>query len=155
MLQKKYFNLLWLLMRIWFGSLLLYTSLHPTHSNGLFILFRWFGDAADEETRDLTPRIAREIEFISGLLILIGLFTKRVNTFLAIFLLMAVVASKIGWIDFDNANKALTNIFFWFSCLLIFFGPGNWSFDHFFFRKTGRDKTVRNGYAGRRIEKKP
>ncbi|HEX4852256.1 MAG TPA: DoxX family protein [Puia sp.] len=135
MWQKKYFDLFWLLCRIWFGSLLLYNSLYPAHSNALYILSQWLGNTLDDDTRDLVPRIAREIEFICGLLVLLGLFTRKVNALLATFMLAAVISSKIGWIEFDNANKALTNIFFWFSCLFIFFGPGKWSLDQFFFRK--------------------
>lgn len=138
MLQKKYFDLIWLLLRIWFGTLLLYNSLYPSPSNTLFILFKWFSDILDSEARDLIPRIAREIEFISSLLVLAGLFTRKINAFLAIFILVAVISSKMAWLNFDNANKALTNIFFWFSCLFIFFGPGKWSLDSILFRKRGK-----------------
>jgi len=122
-------------IRAWLGALLVYNGLHLSSGDSLSVLFNSVSEKSVTGETDVVIYITKMIELICGAFIFLGLYTRVLAICIAIAMLFATIASKMNLIALGNANNAFTNIFFWLSSLVIFFGPGKRSLDYLFFGK--------------------
>jgi len=128
-------------IRVWLGSLLVYNGLHLSEDDALSLLLKSESIKSVIGETDTVNYIAKMIDLISGTFIFLGLYTRAFSIFIALAMLIGTIASKSNLINLGNSNNAFTNIFFWFSSLVIFFGPGKKSLDYLFFGKEPGFKT--------------
>jgi len=87
----------------------------------------------------LTPFVSG-VEFVGGILLLIGLLTRFAAVPLMVVMVVAVIAAKLG--DIDSLEDFLgfeeVSYFVMFAWLAIA-GPGPVSVDHFVLKASGRD----------------
>lgn len=132
---KKYgFDYYLFLVRIWFASLLIYHGFSMSDKDTVNIVCHWiFGSVLSP---DIITYIAKIIYWVCALPMIAGLFTRFFCGLIGSIMLIAMLLFFIFHsIDLDGGNLALTRYFFWFSVILIFFGPGAWSADHFMSEK--------------------
>jgi putative oxidoreductase len=87
----------------------------------------------------LTPLVSG-VEFVGGLLLLIGLFTRLTTVPLMIVMVFAIILARLGEITsleefFGNEEVAYFVLFAWLGAA----GPGPVSLDHFVLKAAGRD----------------
>ena len=90
----------------------------------------------------LTPFISG-VEFVGGLLLLIGLFTRLTAVPLMIVMVVAIILARLGDVTsledfFGSEEVAYFVIFAW----LAIAGPGPVSVDHFVLKASGRDSAA-------------
>jgi putative oxidoreductase len=97
--------------------------------------FRDWGIPAPEI---LTP-LASGIEFVGGLLLLVGLLTRFAAVPLMIVMVVAIVSAKLGEIDSIVTLLGFEEVsYFVMFAWLAIAGPGPVSLDHFVLRAAGR-----------------
>jgi uncharacterized membrane protein YphA (DoxX/SURF4 family) len=99
----------------------------------------WFGDEMGLPAPLVMAFLAKSTEFLCGILICIGLFTKISSLMIAIVMLVATLVANINY----SGNEAIirqdgvvTISCFLFACLLVQSGGGKYSLDRVFFRKS-------------------
>jgi putative oxidoreductase len=98
--------------------------------------FRDWGIPAPEF---FTP-LASGIEFVGGLLLLVGLLTRFAAVPLMIVMVVAIVSAKLGEIDSVVTLLGFEEVsYFVMFAWLAIAGPGPVSLDHFILRASGRD----------------
>jgi uncharacterized membrane protein YphA (DoxX/SURF4 family) len=128
---KKYgFDYYLLLVRIWFASLLIYHGFSMTEKDTVYVVFHWiFGSVMSPVTIN---NLAKVIEWVCALPSIAGLYTRFFCGVIGFIMLFAIVLFFIFHaIDLSGGTLALTRYFFWFSIIIIFFGPGAWSADRY------------------------
>src|SRR5471030_2288908 len=90
----------------------------------------------------LTPFVSG-VEFVGGLLLLIGLFTRLTAVPLMIVMVVAIILARLGDVTsledfFGSEEVAYFVIFAW----LAIAGPGPVSVDHFVLKASGRDSAA-------------
>ena len=127
-------KLLLLIIRIWLGSLLIYTSILNTDHDAMYLFFVWASGKLGIAAGVWVTSIPKGIELACGVLLMLGLFRKISSTVIAVFMLIITIFSKLHFITVGDANHAYVNIYFWLSALVLFFRPQNWSLE----RRAGR-----------------
>jgi len=129
--QSVYYNF-FVILRLWFASLLLYHGFTQADKDSLYMLLNWLFNRNNQLHSNGIIYLTKIIEWISGLLILLGLFTRICSAFIAILMFVAICVSVGHIIDFGGENDARTKIFFWLACIFLIYGGGKLSFDlHF------------------------
>jgi len=119
-----------LLLRIWFGSLLIYHGFSMSEKDTVYIVCHWILNSV--LSPQITFYLAAVIEWVCAVSLIAGLFSRFYCGVIGFFMLFAMVLFFIfHTINLDGGSLALTRYFFWFSILFIFFGPGIWSVDRF------------------------
>ncbi len=99
----------------------------------------WFGDEMGLPAPLVMAFLAKSTEFLCGILICIGLFTKISSLMIAIVMLVATLVANINYSG-DGAiirqDGVVTISCFLFACLLLQSGGGKYSLDRVFFRKS-------------------
>ncbi|MDN3657735.1 DoxX family protein [Ferruginibacter paludis] len=88
----------------------------------------------------LMPYIGKSAEFLCGLLLLLGLFT-RISA-LMLIISMAYITFKIGHGKFWYEDQH-PFMFVLFGLLFFFTGPGKWSLDHVLFKPKAKYTTYK------------
>ena len=129
---KNALAVLLLVARFWFASLLLYSGFHITGKDTFYMLFDTMtGSGRSLSSPNSIRYLAKIIEILLGLSLFTGLFTRASCGLLMVIMLIAIITSMAGVIDFGNSNGALTKIFFWFAGIFLVYGAGKWSLDHY------------------------
>jgi putative oxidoreductase len=125
-----------LAVRIVVGSVFLQTGWQKLHALPRMIQnFRDWGIPAPEI---LTP-FASGIEFVGGLLLLVGLLTRFAAVPLMAVMVVAIISAKAGEIDSFVTLMGFEEVsYFVMFAWLAIAGPGPVSLDHFVLRAAGR-----------------
>ncbi len=87
----------------------------------------------------LTP-FASGAEFVGGILLLVGLFTRFAGPALVIVMIVAIVSAKLDQIDSLETFLGFEEVsYFVMFAWLAIAGPGPVSLDHFVLKASGRD----------------
>jgi len=98
--------------------------------------FRSWGIPAPEI---FTP-LASGIEFVGGILLLVGLLTRFAAVPLMIVMVVAILSAKLGDIDSFVTLMGFEEVsYFVMFAWLVIAGPGPVSVDHFLLKASGRD----------------
>jgi putative oxidoreductase len=118
------------LLRITIGAMMVYHGAEVFNAAQMKEYANWdiFKNAS---APFLMPYLGKAGEFISGLLLLLGLFTRIAAAILIIS--MCYITFKIGHgaIWYGDQHPFM---FVLFGVLFFFAGPGQWSLDHIFFK---------------------
>ena len=118
------------LLRIIVGAMLLYHGAEVFNAAQMKVYAQWdiFKNTSNPS---LMPYIGKSAEFISGLLLLVGLFTRIAAVIL--IATMCVITFKIGHgiVWYDDQHPFM---FVLFGLLFFFSGPGKWGLDNIFFK---------------------
>jgi putative oxidoreductase len=107
---------LFLFIRTWFGSLLIFNGIHSITSDKSTLFFNWsFGNSSTFTNVLLWTACFAEIIF--GLFIVTGMFTRIVSIAVAICIAIAIFSSIAQKIDFAGYYISMASILFWFSCI--------------------------------------
>ena len=125
-----------LAVRIVVGWVFLWSGWEKLHALPRMIQnFRDWGIPAPEI---LTP-LASGIEFVGGLMLLVGLLTRFAAVPLRVVMVVAIVAAKLGEIDSIVTLLGFEEVsYFVMFAWLAIAGPGPVSLDHFLLRAAGR-----------------
>ncbi len=127
---KKYtFDNYLFVVRIWFGSLLIYHGFSMSEKDTVYIICNWiFGKSG--RSPEIIFYLARGIEWICALSLIAGLYTRVSCVIIGLIMFFAIVLfSLFHAIHLGGGGLALTRYLFWFSVIFIFYGSGIWSAD--------------------------
>ena len=130
-----------LLARLWLGRSMIMggqSILRFFRSQELRDFFQnWFGNELGFPAPLLMAFLAKGTEFLCGILICIGLFTKISSMLIAIVMLVATLVANINYHgdgSLIRPDGLVTISCFLFACLLVQSGGGKYSLDHFIFK---------------------
>jgi uncharacterized membrane protein YphA (DoxX/SURF4 family) len=123
-----------LLVRIWLG----YRLCGASYSSVVDIIFhpkeraffqQWFGDELHFPMPVMMAFLAKGAEFLGGILIFIGLFTRASALLIAFTMMVATLTANLG----ENfvIDGGFTISYFMFALILIVQGGGKYSLDYF------------------------
>jgi uncharacterized membrane protein YphA (DoxX/SURF4 family) len=110
-----------------------------TANRSFFI--HWFGHDLGFPAPLLMAFLAKVTEFVGGILVCLGLFTRVSATLIAVDMLVATLVANIDYHHIDHLfrqDALITISSFLFSCLLIMKGAGRYSLDNITFQKKYR-----------------
>ncbi len=129
-----------LLLRLWLG----YTMIEGGKS--VLTLFtadkeffrQWFGRDLGFPAPLLMAFLAKGTEFVGGIFVCFGLFTRMSSLFIAFVMLVATLAANVDYhmkehLLIEDAFVTISS--FLFACLLTISGAGIYSLDNVFFKK--------------------
>jgi putative oxidoreductase len=124
---------------------------HADHDHGGQSIFRffssqelrdffedWFGNELGLPTPLLMTFLAKGTEFVCGIFVGLGIFTRISASLLAFVMLVATLTANLdhkGAERFIQPDGVVTISALLFACLLIFSGAGEYSFDNLLFRR--------------------
>ena len=130
-----------LLVRLWLGRSMIMggqSILRFFRSQELRDFFQnWFGNELGFPAPLLMAFLAKGTEFLCGILICIGLFTKISSMLIAIVMLVATLVANINYHGNGSVIRpdgVVTISCFLFACLFIQSGGGKYSLDRFIFK---------------------
>lgn len=130
-----------LLTRLWLGYSMIsggQSILRFFSSQELRDFFvNWFGNELGFPAPLLMAFLAKGTEFVGGILVGLGLFTRISSSLLAIVMLTATLVANLdyhGGESFIRQDGLVTISCFLFACLLVFSGAGKYSGDFFMFK---------------------
>ncbi|PWT76860.1 MAG: hypothetical protein C5B59_05435 [Bacteroidetes bacterium] len=127
-----------LLFRLWMGLTMI------GHGKLLFEKSEWpffisrFGDELHLPAPLIVFFFAKGSEFLGGILISFGLFTRIAAAFIVFTMVAATLAANRHQIY--SGEGAITISFMLFAFVLMLFGSGHWSLDHFLSRRKEKNK---------------
>jgi uncharacterized membrane protein YphA (DoxX/SURF4 family) len=131
-------NILLLLIRIWLG----YRMITASYSSVTGIIFhpeeraffeKWFGEELHFPLPLFMAFLAKGAEFIGGIFLLSGLFTKVSASLIAFTMFVATVTANLGK-DFV-IDGGFTISYCLFALLFLLWGGGKFSLDYLLFKK--------------------
>lgn len=136
--EKKAWNILLLLIRIWLG----YRMFTASYSSVVDIIFHpqervffenWFGKELHFPMPVIMAFIAKGAELSGGLFVFMGLFTRIAASVIAFTMLVATLVANLG----ENfvIDGGFTISYFLFAIILVKVGAGKYSLDHLFRKK--------------------
>jgi putative oxidoreductase len=127
------------ILRIIIGAMMVYHGIEVFNAAQMKAYAQWdmFKNASSPA---LMPYIGKSAEFLSGILLLLGLFT-RIGAAILI-LSMCYITFKIGHGKFWYEDQH-PFMFILFGLLFFFVGPGKWSLDHIVFKPKSKYTTYR------------
>jgi uncharacterized membrane protein YphA (DoxX/SURF4 family) len=136
--NPKYWPILLLLIRIW----LCYAMIRNGNSViGIFnnenerIFFRkWFGEELHFPAPLLMAALAKGSEFIGGILLGLGLFTRLSASFVAFTMFVATVTANLNKENF-NIDGGFTISYMLFALIFVVWGAGIYSLDYLIGRR--------------------
>jgi putative oxidoreductase len=134
--QNPLFNIFLLIIRLWLGQIMIsggQSILRFFSSQELRDFFvDWFGEQMGFPFPLLMAFVAKSTEFLGGILISLGLFTRISASLVAVVMLVATFAANIDYTgegNFIRQDGLVTIPCFLFACLLVFTGAGKFSID--------------------------
>ena len=131
-----------LLCRLWLGRTMItggQSILRFFSSQELRDFFEnWFGNELGFPAPLVMAFLAKGTEFICGILVCLGLFTRISSSLLSVVMLVATFTADLdydGSEGFIRPDGLVTISSFLFACLLIFSGGGTYSLDNVLFKK--------------------
>jgi uncharacterized membrane protein YphA (DoxX/SURF4 family) len=144
-INEKMWNIYLLLARLWLGRTMIdggQSILRFFSSQELRDFFEnWFGNELGFPAPLLMAFLAKGTEFVGGILVVIGLFTRISSFLLAIVMLVATLTANLDYQfteGFIRQDGLVTIPCFLFACLLVLAGAGKYSCDSLFFKKNFR-----------------
>ena len=139
--KNRVWDIYLLLTRLWLGRSMIsggQSILRFFSSQELRDFFQnWFGDELGFPAPLLMAFLAKGTEFVGGILVCLGLFTRISSSLLAIVMLTATLVANLdyhGGESFIRQDGLVTISCFLFACLLIFSGAGKYSCDSLIFK---------------------
>jgi putative oxidoreductase len=126
-------------LRIIIGAMMVYHGIEVFNAAQMKAYAQW-DMFKNSSYPALMPYIGKSAEFLSGLLLLLGLFT-RIGAAILI-LSMCYITFKIGHGKFWYEDQH-PFMFILFGLLFFFAGPGKWSLDHIVFKPKSKYTTYR------------
>jgi putative oxidoreductase len=105
---------------------------------------KWFGDELHIPSPVFMAFLAKGSEFIGGILLAPGLFTKAAASFVAFTMLVATLVANLGK-DF-NIDGGFTISYCLFALIFIVWGGGKYSLDYLLFKEY--QVKIKGKYAG-------
>lgn len=134
-------NVYLLIVRLWLGYSMIMggqSILRFFSSQELRDFFQnWFGNELGFPAPLLMAFLAKGTEFLGGILVGLGIFTRMSSAFLAIVMLVATLVANVdytGTEGFIRQDGVVTISCFLFSCLFILSGGGKYSLDNLLFK---------------------
>lgn len=127
------------LLRITVGALILYHGIDVFNQAQIKEYAQW-DVFKNSSSPVLLPYVGKATEFLCGLLLLLGLFT-RIGALILIFS-MAYITFKIGHGKFWYEDQH-PFMFVLFGLLFFFTGPGKWSLDNIIFKPRSKYTTYK------------
>jgi uncharacterized membrane protein YphA (DoxX/SURF4 family) len=109
--------ILFVCLRIWFGSLLIIDCGNSVIINKQTLFFDWIFKQDNIQFDPWLYWIIFIAQIISGLLIMIGLFRKFFSKAIMLIMLLMIVFSFFKPINFESYYFVMTVILFWFACI--------------------------------------
>ncbi|MFZ1676312.1 MAG: DoxX family protein [Saprospiraceae bacterium] len=135
-------NIYLLLTRLWLGYSMIMggqSILRFFSSQELRDFFQnWFGNELGLPAPLLMAFLAKGTEFVGGIFVSLGMFTKISSSLIAFVMLVATLMANINYRGHEGLIKqdgVVTISCFLFACLLILSGAGRYSIDRFVFQK--------------------
>jgi Predicted membrane protein len=132
-----------LFIRVWLGYRMItasYSSVtgmltSPTERE---FFTKWFGNELHFPFPLVMAFLAKGSELLGGILVLIGLFTKKAATLIAFTMFIATVTANLGkdWV----IDGGFTVSYFLFGLILAVMGGGRFSLDYILFESPLKDK---------------
>jgi len=138
--RKKTREVVLFLIRVWLG----YRMIGASYSSVIDILFhpkeraffeKWFGEELHFPMPLLMAFLAKGSEFLGGVFLIPGLFTKASAMLVGFTMLVATLTANLGK-DF-TIDGGFTISYVLFALVLILEGGGKYSLDYFLFRRKG------------------
>jgi uncharacterized membrane protein YphA (DoxX/SURF4 family) len=130
-------NVILLLIRLWLAYAMIKSGncvLDIISSSDERIFFKkWFGEELHFPLPVFMAILAKGSEFIGGILLAAGLFTRVSASFIAFTMLVATLTANLG-ADF-NIDGGFTISYFLFALIFIVWGGGKFSADYLLFKK--------------------
>jgi len=135
--QPGIWNVVLLLVRLWLAYAMIKSGncvLHIISSPEERLFFKkWFGDELHFPFPVFMALLAKGSEFIGGILLTAGLFTRVAASFVAFTMLVATLTANLGK-DF-NIDGGFTISYFLFATIFVIWGGGKYSADYLLFKK--------------------
>ncbi len=137
--KAQTWNYLLLILRIWLG----YRMFTAGYSSVIGILTsaderaffqKWFGDELHFPIPVVMAFLAKGSEVLGGILVFLGLFTKKGAALIVFTMLIATVTCNLG--KNFNIDGGFTISYILFASIFILWGAGKFSLDSLFFNKT-------------------
>ena len=107
---------LFLFIRIWFGSLLIFNGIRSITQDESVLFFNWSFGNGSAFTKGIMW-VACIAEIICGLFIITGLFLRTFSVAAATCIAIALFSSIVQKIDFGSYHISMISILFWFACI--------------------------------------
>lgn len=134
-------NIYLLLARLWLGYSMIMggqSILRFFSSQELRDFFQnWFGNELGFPAPLLMAFLAKGTEFVGGILISLGIFTRISSSLVAFVMLVATLTANLnykGTEGFIKQDGVVTISCFLFACLLVLSGGGKYSLDNYIFK---------------------
>lgn len=134
-------NIYLLVTRLWLGYSMIMggqSILRFFSSEELRDFFQnWFGNELGLPAPLLLAFLAKGTEFVGGILVCLGMFTKISSSLIAIDMLVATLVANLNYHGnegFIRQDGLVTISCFLFACLFILSGGGRYSLDSFIFK---------------------
>ena len=101
----------------------------------------WFGNELGLPAPLLLAFLAKGTEFVGGILVCLGLFTKISSSLIAFVMLVATLVANLNYHGnegFIRQDGLVTISSFLFACLLCLSGGGRYSLDSFIFKNKSK-----------------
>jgi len=135
--RQNTWNILLLLIRIWLAFVMIKSGNCVldiiTSSDERLFFKKWFGDELHFPLPVFMALLAKGSEFIGGILLAPGLFTRISASFIAFTMLVATLTANLG--ENFNIDGGFTISYCLFALIIIVWGGGKYSLDYLFFKK--------------------
>lgn len=127
------------ILRIIIGAMMVYHGAEVFNTEQMKEYAKW--DIFKSSSSPLMmPYIGKAAEFLSGLFLLLGLFTRIAAAILIVS--MCYITFKVGHGQFWHQDQH-PFMFVLFGLLFFFLGPGKWSIDHILFKPRSKYTTYK------------
>ena len=139
--QPRIWSVLLLLIRLWLAYAMIKSGncvldILSSPEERLFFK-KWFGEELHFPFPVIMAFLAKGAEFIGGILLAAGLFTRVSASFVAFTMLVATLTANLG--ENFNIDGGFTISYCLFALIFILWGGGKYSLDYLLFKKY-RDK---------------
>lgn len=130
-------NILLLLIRIWLGYAMIKNgnsviSIFTSEKERIFFE-NWFGNELHFPAPLLMATLAKGSEFVGGIFLLTGFFSRVSASFIAFTMFVATISANLG--ENFNIDGGFTISYCLFALIFIVWGGGKYSLDYLLFRK--------------------
>lgn len=137
--KARTWDYLLLILRIWLGFRMFtagYSSVIGilTSADERAFFQKWFGDELHFPIPVVTAFLAKGSEVLSGILVFLGLFTRKGASLIVFTMFIATITCNLGK-DF-NIDGGFTISYMLFASIFILWGAGRFSLDNLFANKT-------------------
>jgi uncharacterized membrane protein YphA (DoxX/SURF4 family) len=126
--QRPAKDLLLVIIRIWFGIIMMKNGKYIFDDSQISFFRNWFGNELHFPAPVLMYYLAKGSEFFGGAFLCLGLFTRIASSLTAFTMLVATFTANKG--NMFVMDGTITFAFFCVSLWFLFYGPGKWSLDY-------------------------